>query len=73
MVEVYPVVEALHLPILLLPQEDVLEAAGAQDPVTAAVYAKPQLTQQRYVRGPRKLTISILVQKDSGHSVGFFA
>ena len=46
MVEVDPVVEALHLPVLLLPQEDMLEAAGAQDPVPAAVDAKPQLTQQ---------------------------
>ena len=45
-VEVDPVVESLHLPVLLLPQEDMLEAAGAQDPVAAAVHAKPQLTQQ---------------------------
>ena len=46
LVEVDPVVEALHLPVLLLAEEDVLEAAGAQDPVTPAVHAEPQLTQQ---------------------------
>ncbi len=46
LVEVDPVVESLHLPVLLLAKEDMLEAAGAQDPVPPAVHAEPQLTQQ---------------------------
>ena len=36
-VEENPAVEALHLPRFLLPQENMLESAGAKDPAPAAV------------------------------------
>jgi len=44
-VEENPAVEALHLPRFLLPQENMLESAGAKDPAPAAVQGEPQLPQ----------------------------
>ena len=62
----------LHRAVLLLPEEDVLEAAGAEDPLAAAVDGEPELGQQlpELRGGPGEHFVVAEEAQRGGHHLG---